>query len=657
MSFSDTKDAPPLNKESRSEESYDAPLLGRRGGQAVVSSGGGTFDADATTTPNTGVKSRSGSDYNNRDSTFSPRAGSLHDASTADMLDDADDPTPEQLETLAVFQEQAKRSIVVQAVRRSALVLALLPFVGTVYIGVALRERHRRRILSNPSDWMVLLWIGVCAQLSIFAPLLNAVSSDASRVLSEELHTTADYLGPFIVFPATSLYLAATAIAFLAFTAKQRIQVYERPKDFLALSPPTLSCRSSRLFPSGRSSLAIPPDAPAHASKASRVTRRRHRELLENIQLIKYQIQEDTVLPTWIVIFMSLAVGFVEMLSLRVCAWSGWTDFGPPGATCGSHVLTFQVPGFNTLYYHVATSFWLVTFSALSGLIFLALATYYQQLRQIERFTYISKGGHSQASASGAGGGGAAPSSPTSGMGAHTQTPDAAAVRLAKKLDRTKDLFSPKNLSIWISVWKELLRDLRSRPVMQAVSLTSVISCIVSGVVTVTYVIFDNLFQGSAVAEFTSGCISVFIVCCMALGGFLYITVRLQYVVDFQIASISQTQTYVQRQLEVEISRHHERVDAGSGAARGNRFEGENRGTTLDEDARHKMLKAKVNVLQALDTVLRTSESKPKLLGLSLETIRWSVIIIGLIVMNVAFFVLYRTRCSGDKDPVSTRHK
>jgi len=60
-----------------------------------------------------------------------------------------------------------------------------------------------------------------------------------------------------------------------------------------------------------------------------------------------------------------------------------------------------------------------------------------------------------------------------------------------------------------------------------------------------------------------------------------------------------------------------------------------------------KMRVSKINVLQALDLYIRLAESKPKLLGLSLETIRWLTVIMGLVFLNAAFFMLYFKRCMG----------
>jgi hypothetical protein len=542
----------------------------------------------------------------------------------------------------AMYKEMAmaRRAIIYRAVKRSAVAILCTPFVGTLLIGVGLQERKHRIVTMNPSDWQVLCWIGFCAQASLFAPLTNLISTDAREVLVNQLHAEADFLGPFIVFGATSVYFAATVVGYIAYSTKQRISSYERPRD-----------------------------AVIHSARKQQ--RNKGNDLLESIERIKLQIQEDTTLPTWIVLFLSTATGFAQMISLRVCRWSELSNNDP--GICNQDILTMTAPGFNNIYYHIATSFWLLTFTALTGTIYLALMWYYQQLQHIEKFTYFTKGGNRASK----GKSGASPNSPTSssahaagsasyfgGDGGYgsvspggspalsprgsfsspnstVASPTSSRIK-AKQMEIAKDLFSPKHLSLWISVWKELLRDLRERPTMQAMTLTTVISCILCGSTTIIYVLFDNIYEGSAVAEFTAGCIAVFVFCCSALGGFLIITVRLQYVVDYQVRGISETQTNVQRQLEADM--HHV----------GKQMESERKYSTSmnvgmrEADAlRFKMLRAKVNVLQALDTVLRTSESKPKLLGMSLETIRWGIIIVGLVVMNVAFFVLYRTKCGG----------
>lgn len=693
-----------MAQRTKRDDLYEAPLLLSQGDDAY-----NTFD-DAMASGRMGTGAASGADSPDRcESPLNPLTAEFPDAPPATQAEVACAINPQD-GTLDYQQliDAVKHRIVLKAARRCAAVLLCLPFIGTIYIGVALRERRRRRVTLNPSDWMVLLWVGFCAQMSIFTPMLNIIASDASTVLADTLNTNADYLGPFIVFPACSVYLAATAIAFIAYSAKQRIDHFERPRDVLAMAngfgsgvaarDPLATFRSAAAratgFPSDGSSKSSTARRPS--AQGDRRSRRQQRELLENIQLIKMQIQEDTQIPTWPVVLMSVGTGFVEMLTLRVCAWSGWTTATvytaatpspdpvingtrspvdhrmiPHEASCGDHVLTFQIPVFNTIYYHSATLYWMLTFSALTGLIYLALASYYQQLKQIERFTYISRGGGASNAAGrdgagrqggapaggvgrgGAGGGVAVPNNVSPLTAANRKSLDSsAAAKLARKLDKTKDLFSPKNLSIWISVWKELLRDLRTRPSMQAVTLTSVVSCIASAVSTVVYVIFDNLFQGSAVAEFTSGCISVFVFCACTLSGFLYITVRLERVINFQIQSISETQTYVQRQLETEMTEMLNKrlggvaLDGDDTSGVAGYLSPMQSHQSIADNTRFRMLRAKVNVLQALDTVLRTSESKPKLLGLSLETIRWTVIITGLMVMNAAFFVLYRTRCS-----------
>lgn len=540
---------------------------------------------------------------------------------------------------------KARRGIAMNAVRQSLVAFLLTPFVGTIYIGIGLQERKRRLVTMNPSDWKVLCWIGFCAQASLFAPLTNLISADARNVLVDKLHTEADFLGPFVVFGAMSLYLTSTVIGYIAYSTKQRIASYERPRDAVVYM----------------------------ARKQQPASARRRGDLLESIERIKLQIQEDTTLPTWVVIIISCCVGFCQMLTLRVCRWSELSNIDP--TICDADIWTFTAPGFGSVYYHIASSFWLLTFTALTATIFLALMLYYQQLRHIERFTYFTKGRRAAAQGGGVraadAGGAWSPESPTSARrdrtsgdafgsgnfsdsyygtsptGSPITSPlgspsnrKGASMRLKKKqLEVANDLFSPKNLSLWVSVWKELLRDLRERPSMQAMTLSTVISCIMCGGTTITYVLFDNIYEGSAVAEFTGGCISVFIFCCSALGGFLFITVRLQYVVDYQVKGISETQTNVQRQLDAEMRQVGEQMEF-------QKMDLSGRGAIGETDAlRFKMLRAKVNVLQALDTVLRTSESKPKLLGMSLETIRWSIIMIGLAVMNVAFFVLYRTKC------------
>ncbi|CUG78767.1 transmembrane protein, putative [Bodo saltans] len=547
------------------------------------------------------------------------------------FLDELDEAT-----SAAMYHEMtlARRSIIYGAVKRSAVALLCTPFVGTILIGVGLQERKRRIVTMNPSDWQVLCWIGFCAQASLFAPLTNLISTDARDVLVNQLRADADFLGPFIVFGATSIYFVATVVGYIAFSTKQRIHSYERPRDAGVIY------------------------------SARKLQRNKGNELLENIERIKLQIQEDTTLPTWIVLFLSTATGFGQMMSLRVCKWSELSNYDP--TVCRDDILTFTAPGFNNIYYHIASTFWLLTFTALTGTIYLALMWYYQQLQHIEKFTYFTKGGGNSAgkgktpsspvNSSGGGSpvgsanyfgdasyGSISPggSPPVSPRGSSAGSPTSSRIK-KKQMEIAKDLFSPKHLSLWISVWKELLRDLRERPTMQAMTLTTVISCILCGTTTIIYVLFDNIYEGSAVAEFTPGCIAVFVFCCTAFGGFLFITVRLQYVVDYQVKGISETQTNVQRQLEAEMQHVGQQMESERKYASSMHV-----GVREADALRFKMLRAKVNVLQALDTVLRTSESKPKLLGMSLETIRWGIIIVGLVVMNVAFFVLYRSKCGG----------
>lgn len=523
------------------------------------------------------------------------------------------------------------------AVKSSLRLLPLLPFIGGVFFLVGLLERNRRVLTTNASDWFVLCFVGFCVQMTVVMPIVNLAIPNAHYNLVVELDSNADYIGPFIVFPSMCFYFLSIALAYNFFFARKRIRELERPGDvILAL---TSAVRKQQMLRS------MGTDAPPAAAYNSS-------DVMEDLHLIKLQIQDETRLPSWICAPVGLSIGFVQMLSLRVCAWTGRT-------ACTTR-LSFELEDYHTVYYNMATLYWWLTFTSITTMICFGLLSYYQQLAQIEQFTYMNEDDNAKKGRNGTRMSSATAERDNSynvyrtGLGtaqrsaaaSPTSSPRSDAAGGAygipvspcnnnnnnnrrRYVAKTKDLFSPKNLSLWITVWQELLSDLRDRPPMQAVILVSVTSALICGISTSTYVIFDNLYEGSAVAEFTSGCISVLIFCVFALGGFIFITVRLEYVVEYQIKGISETQTQVQRQLDTEY-RQTESTNPNS----------------ISAETRQKMLRAKVNVLQGLDTVLRTSESKPKLVGLSLETIRWAVIVLGLFVMNTAFFVLYRTKCS-----------
>ena len=184
-------------------------------------------------------------------------------------------------------------------------------------------------------------------------------------------------------------------------------------------------------------------------------------------------------------------------------------------------------------------------------------------------------------------------------------------------------LVRPNKLLSWVTVYQNVVDGQRSQPAVQALVLPSVFCLVLTGVTTLTYVVMDNVYLDRGVAEFTSGCITVAIVCAVLVFGFVVTTVRMQRVVEHQSRVLAKVQTDVQHQLDERgFSRKGDMLAV-------------------------KMRVSKINVLQALDLYIRLAESKPKLLGLSLETIRWLTVIMGLVFLNAAFFMLYFKRCMG----------
>ena len=127
----------------------------------------------------------------------------------------------------------------------------------------------------------------------------------------------------------------------------------------------------------------------------------------------------------------------------------------------------------------------------------------------------------------------------------------------------------------------------------------------------------DNVANDKDVAEFTSGCIFAAIFSFVCAMGFIVITVRMQKLVEYQALVVSKVQSDVQHQVD-EHDAMQMMLSTGNAKA-----------TT-----------AKIRALQALGLYIRLAESKPKIMGMSLETVRWSTIVLGMFFLNAGFFIL-----------------
>jgi hypothetical protein len=245
-------------------------------------------------------------------------------------------------------------------------------------------------------------------------------------------------------------------------------------------------------------------------------------------------------------------------------------------------MFSLSIPLFRSdIYYLLATFFWLAVWSTLIISCLYGVCVSFQELRQLEEFTYI----------------------------------DSTKSRMLSNL--VADLLQPRNLHAWVNIFHRMIESQRGQALSQAVVGPTAFCVILTALGAATYVVMDNVANEQDVAEFTAGCIfaAIFAFACAVC--FILITVRMQKLAEFQSMVISKVQSDVQHQF-----------DEGTGLG-----------------GKRKGMIAKIRALQALGLYIRLAESKPKIIGMSLETVRWVTVFVGLFFLNAGFFILYVKNC------------
>ena len=181
-----------------------------------------------------------------------------------------------------------------------------------------------------------------------------------------------------------------------------------------------------------------------------------------------------------------------------------------------------------------------------------------------------------------------------------------------------KDLNEPKHLAMWASVWELLVQDVKYKPATRALAGTTFAFCVIGEVFSWGYIAIRNVYtKQDKSAEFTSSCVVIIIFGFFIILGFIKNAMRMDRAVCEHEKRIARVQNDVQAQID----------------------------TSRDNDpGAIPVLMSKVRVLQSLDIYLRVTDSKPKLMGASLETLRWSVIIGALLLVNCFFIALIRDK-------------
>ena len=498
-----------------------------------------------------------------------------------------------------------------------ALFIVLIPATGFIMIITALSMRAAKRFFISRDDWKVLLIVGVLFQIAVVCPI-NNFFSETKVILVDHLQLYGDYYAPTGFYVLISAYFLAMIVCYFHFDSQK-----SKPTS-VAPSRASAQSASSRRF-------VVDPDAPpggkgpdaahlfTHRAFAEEVAANHISQTLEQAMAIKTSLQHNVIFGDgyslgsfWVLLFFSgVCLPVFQTLVLRICQLSA-------DATSCTHFFVFMMPKYQVLPLELVTLFWYIIYLTVNTSIMMAMLLYYQQLKVMEQFTYFSND-------EGAKLGEAAPSSwavdDDFAMSRSTMNhfPQSAPSGSTQHIRKLADLMGDDNVTVWAEVWHSLVMDMKEKPVSRAMMYPSLVGMVMFTVVSVSYVAIDNLFAQRRMAELTAGLLSQSAIFFCVLLSFVARTVQMTRAMDFHTKRIALAQNDLQ-----------------------NKIEGEKNEISPGE---LKLLRSKVRVLQSLDLYLRFSDSRPKLGGLSLESLRWVMIVLGLVFLNAFFFGLYYTHC------------
>jgi hypothetical protein len=435
----------------------------------------------------------------------------------------------------------------------------LLPFIGFSWVGFGLSERLSQRVVGhNPNDWLVIVFIGFFHQLSLMGLIYTIYDPSCMR---NKLPT--DYYGTTIFYPLSILYLFAISLTYHVKKGSSRLMATNKKLERMEVSRVSVS-----------------------TTKANAM------QLLE-------EFRKETAVATWILIPFCSALAVIILIVIRLCIdrngcynyydevdqanATTWTRFDLPSANCSGNLFR-PAPRSGDISFNIMNVFWWLLSAATTLCCVYSVVLFYQQVRQIEEFTYIKK--------------------------------------YSKKRRLWGDVndFS-KDVAVWANVWQELLQGLNNRPISRAFISTNAIVSFLLVVGSSCYIVFQTVLKDLGIGELTTAFSALLAFNFVTLVLFVVVAVRMQRSIEFQVKSVSAAQNDLQREID------------------------ENKVNMGREEMLQKM--SNCRVLSALDVYLTVFDNTPKIVGtISLESMRWIILLGGLTAMNIFFFALYVSKCT-----------
>lgn len=474
----------------------------------------------------------------------------------------------------------------------TCVVLLFLPF----YIGVVLAmfswERKKRRLPLFINDKDWMVLAYIGVMMQLsLLCMLANVLPGARDVFHTTLKSPSDYYGPFAIYPISSIFFCLVAVAYAVLDKKSQ--------------------RKRRLEVS---------------------LRRRTRLIVIYTQMTEsIKIRSERIVPA------AFALSLVLILVCRFC--------NEAQSRClNSDAKSNQL--WDPLYYtepffFASIGFQFAQYSCLLAFTALAVMMYMQHYRLVHMFTFPDRtSGGSVAAA--AGGARKQPGSPQSPANAKTRllgsprgkTFDSPNTSGPARTYGWHDLSHPEGISMYHILYHHIVGSMNNHPVIRSICTPAFAICILLFFGSVAVVVVDNLYQRNGIADFTFVFFTFMVIGATVVVAFIALTVQLDKTISLQSRIIAKAQHDVQLQVDAA------RLEPSSSPLVGHTM---------------KMLEAKVNALQALDVFVRHADSTPKLIGMSLNTIRWTTIFSMLLCINAFFIVLYRLYCFSEAPRVITR--
>ena len=438
--------------------------------------------------------------------------------------------------------------------------LLLLPiYIGAVMVLFALDRRAKKvPLFLNERDWVVVVSIGALLQLSFLSVMVHSVP-EVRDTLVDRLKMDQDYLGPFFVYPVTSLYMCIIAVVFLFHDWRQ-------------------------------------------AKKEKREVGKRQRM---QIQAIVQRLSDAVKFRPEFIVVISLVVSALAVMATRFC---GITRNCPDGNN-GNQLWEAHFMSEPLMYLLVFFEF--AQFYIVTAVLVSSCSLYWQNLQLVRVFVSPQKLDdyrHRSGSLLG----------------------PAARRRKKKKQNKAtvknwNDFSRPESLAVWYELYQVIVAGMNQHPAVVAVCAPTFLLTFFISVAGSVTVVVDNVYQRHGIASFTTILIALIILSLVTVCTFLYLTVQLDYTVTLQSQRICDVQNQLQGQIEL----------LRSGQAP----------VEMASSVSTYTLEAKVHALKALDVFMRHCDANPKLIGLSLASIRWTIIMLLLAFVNAFFVLLFMIYC------------